>query len=365
MRKKTFGIFIFFASITSLYSQNYSIKGKTGDLYNGKKIYIQELTNDRNGLVNTDSTVVKNNQFDFPKLETNSSNLKFVTSEIPSNYPPLIFIPEGEVVEISLVDSPKIGGTPKNENLQKFMSKQDSLQSKIQSIVDYYKTQNQTSENYTKRVELMNPLIEEMAESRYNFAMENIQSDLGEFVAITSFDILPAERILELMNATRPQFKESKIGKEIVQYFEAENSKIPGQAFKDLELTNLEGQKVKLSDFAGKGKYVLVDFWASWCGPCIKEMPLLKEAYEKYKNKGLEIVGVSLDDNKEAWQKAVNKLNIVWPQMSDLKGWKSDAALAYGINSIPFTLLIDKDGNIITSNLRGEELTNELNKLIK
>ena len=91
----------------------------------------------------------------------------------------------------------------------------------------------------------------------------------------------------------------------------------------------------RLSDYVGKGKYVLIDFWASWCGPCRQEMPAVKAAYEAYKDKGFGIVGVSLDNNKEAWVKAIADLGIEWAQISDLQGWNCAGAKLYGVNSIP------------------------------
>ena len=114
----------------------------------------------------------------------------------------------------------------------------------------------------------------------------------------------------------------------------------------------------------GKGKLVLVDFWASWCGPCRQAMPDLIKVYTDYKGK-LEIVGVSLDENPGAWKKAIARLGITWPQMSDNKGWASPAAMQYGVHSIPHTLLIDNDGTIIGRNLHGEELTDKLSAALR
>lgn len=132
--------------------------------------------------------------------------------------------------------------------------------------------------------------------------------------------------------------------------------------FTDLTLQTPEGKEVKLSDFVGKGKPVLVDFWASWCGPCRSSMPELVELYAKYKGK-FEIVGISLDENKDAWTKAIKDLRITWPQMSDLKGWGSVASTTYGVNAIPHTMLINKDGIIVARELHGDRLEESLVKL--
>ena len=139
----------------------------------------------------------------------------------------------------------------------------------------------------------------------------------------------------------------------------------PGHKFVDIEARNPDGTPAKLSDYVGKGKYVLVDFWASWCGPCRREMPNLVEAYAKYKNKNFEIVGVSLDQSADAWKEAIKKLNITWPQMSDLKYWNCEGAQLYAVSSIPHTVLIDGEGTILARGLHGDELQEKIAEAVK
>ena len=136
----------------------------------------------------------------------------------------------------------------------------------------------------------------------------------------------------------------------------------PGKA-PDFTLTDTSGKTVSLSSF--KGKYVLLDFWASWCRPCRFENPNVVAAYNQFRDKNFTIVGISLDDNKQAWINAIHADGLTWNHVSDLKGWESQVAAMYGVQGIPYNFLLDPDGNIIAEDVRGRELFATLDRYLK
>ena len=137
-----------------------------------------------------------------------------------------------------------------------------------------------------------------------------------------------------------------------------------GKQVIDLQMRDLEGQTHRLSEYVGKGKWVLIDFWASWCGPCRAEMPELVKVYKKFHANGFEVVGISLDDDAEDWQKAVKKMKLTWHHLSDLAGWDSKAVKTYKVFGIPSNLLVNPKGKIVASNIELEELTEKLAEVL-
>ncbi len=175
-----------------------------------------------------------------------------------------------------------------------------------------------------------------------------------------------------VVNALNKSFGQSVKVKELVNAYkqirakkDAENIFAPGKAAPDFEELMVDRKTtMKLSDL--KGKVVLLDFWASWCGPCRKENPNVVAVYNKYKEKGFTVMNVSLDDNLDRWKQAIEQDGLIWPNhVSDLKKWNSAVGRIYQVRSIPFTVLIDQQGNIVSTNLRGAALEEAVSKLLQ
>lgn len=168
----------------------------------------------------------------------------------------------------------------------------------------------------------------------------------------------------EMLDAINLKYKSSLEGKLVTERLALVKKFALGK--KAVEFTQMD-DKGKLISLAtvNKGKYVLIDFWASWCGPCRVEYPYLKKAYEKFKDKNFEIIGVSLDDKKTSWIEAIKSNGFDWIELCDLKGRQNEVAKAYGVAAIPQSFLLDPTGKIIAKNLRGEDLIEKLNSILK
>ncbi|HNQ61614.1 MAG TPA: TlpA disulfide reductase family protein [Bacteroidia bacterium] len=202
--------------------------------------------------------------------------------------------------------------------------------------------------------------------SMRDFCKKFAEENSGSLAALSATKYLDQRENFDIMEKLGENLSKAHPGnKYVIDYMGllAELRKLPvGSEAPEINLPSPEGKNVSLASL--KGKIVLVDFWASWCGPCRKDNPFIVSMYNKYKSKGFDIYGVSLDDNADAWKTAIQKDGLTWNHVSELKKWNSQVAKTYGVDAIPFSVLLDKDGKIIGKGLRGPDLENKIREAL-
>ena len=191
---------------------------------------------------------------------------------------------------------------------------------------------------------------------------ENRDNVIGAFALSELMDGMSYDELKKEVESGAP-FLDLPMAEQAKLHLKVLEIRGPGRMFTDLEEADTLGLNHRLSEYVGRGNYVLVDFWASWCGPCMAEMPNVKENYEKYKDKGFNVVGLSFDSDAGRWKKAIRERGLNWVQLSDLKYWDSIAAKTYLIRAIPSNILCDPDGRIIAMDLRADKLSEKLREI--
>lgn len=345
-----------FASIVHAQQPStYTVEGYLKDsLLEGKMLYI--LRYDDNKYI--DSTLVTNGKFIFTgKADTPS----YCRIDAERNYANLIL--ENGSIKADVYTHNIPSGTPLNEKLAHMFFLEDSINTVHERT--YEEIKKQTTDK-TEQGRLIKEIYQNKVRPFYvrtfmNCLNENPNNAVGEFaIRVLSMVCTTAEMDEVFANAD-PWLMSLQTPKRLKREVEAKKQTAEGKMFVDFDGEKEDGSPVSLSAYVGKGKYTLVDFWASWCGPCREESPNVAELYNKYKDQGLEVVGVATWDKPANSKKAIKELNATWPQILNTEMKPMEL---YGVNGIPFIILFAPDGTIVARNLRGESMKQKVAEVL-
>ncbi|TRO66783.1 TlpA disulfide reductase family protein [Christiangramia sabulilitoris] len=330
MKKLIFGLFLIILSSCNEKEQiEFSLEGKTKGIENGTLLYLDA----DNGIL--DSTKIKENTFTFHTDLTESPKQVILRTKDFSHYRYLWLEDSTMTFDATKSDFrlAKVTGSYEENLSQKLSKKTDSLPRDEQLKMDMEFVENHPNSIHS------------------SYLLSVYSSTWGK------------KKTVELYENFSSKNKNNQYGKKISKYIELNQNPKLGEQFVDFEMQDTVGKIKKLSSL--KGKAILLEFWAAWCGPCRKENPNLVKTYNKFHPKGFEIFAVSLDSNKENWLKAIKDDSLIWNHVNDLKGDENKASLIYGINGIPDNFLISESGEIIGRNLRGEKLNQKLTEILQ
>lgn len=346
-------------------TNSYQIEGSVAgeNNLNGKWIYLSE--NVEREWKDIDSVQVEENSFKFTG-QADSAKIVYLmyTSDNGENYVTPFVLENGKIeAGIDMTNAINIVGTSNNDILNGYISEKRQYNDEMMKIQREAVVANVT--NFDSIQNILQTLQDKNIELDKKYSNNYVNTIIGNYVFTNSFYYFTVEEKEKLFAKMDDKTKANKQIAKIIDFTENEKKTVVGQPYIDFELNDVNDEAKKVSDFVGNTDYLLIDFWASWCGPCLKSFPGLTEFYAKNKGAKFDIVGVSLDREKAQWVAAIQKYNLKWHHLSDLQAWESKAAKIYAVNSIPATVLIDRNGKIVGRNLELTELQKLINQPVK
>lgn len=354
--KKIFGIVLAAAMVASCTNNKakFTISGES-DKFAGKYAYLQ--VEEENALKTIDSVAVEGNAFVLEGVAEQPYVAYFVIKEAGAERPEMftqLYVEPAEIA-IRAIEGEKrttlaaIGG-----NLNGIVDQINSYLSELEELME----SDDKSVADAAEKSWSNTMFEAIKGCKGNLVAQNLLKQ--------NYYMFEPQQVLDAI-ATMPEDKQEEFAK-MKASAEQALKVLPGNKYIDIVDKTPDGEELSLKSVIEnkKNKYVLIDFWASWCGPCMREVPYLVETYKNYHKKGFEIFGVSFDRTKEAWVKAIEEKKLTWPHVSSVKYWDNQARHDYAVNSIPANFLVDcSTGEIIATALRGEELQAKIAELLK
>ena len=348
-------------SCNNLKDNEFLISGTANGIENGKKVFIEVQT--ETGTLAKDTAVVTDGKFELKGI-TEEIDLGFIRIENEQINLPLI-LEEGKI-EINIVKDSlhksTLGGTPNNDKFQKFNTESRAISEKVAKFEKDNGPEMQKAQMSNDTVTINKLLKEykkfqnEMNDYSKKFIKENPDAYLSVLL-LENFlmrQYLTPEEIKSYFEGLDKDVKETKSGKKIKTALDSMSAIVIGKPAPNFSAPSPEGKTISLKE--SLGKVTIIDFWASWCGPCRAENPNVVALYNEFHPQGLNIIGVSLDKDAAKWKEAIAKDGLIWPHVSNLKFWEDPIAKQYNVQSIPATFILDEKGNIVAKDLRGEEL---------
>ena len=342
-------------ALTACHSNTYKISGAVEGLNDGDTLFI---TNDLQTGIPTDTLIVKDGKFELSG-ETDSTYLCMVYSEKRNELNAPFFIEPGNI-SIKLVETPgasRVGGTKCNEQWQELNDSVMTIGKEINRIAEHIYGNTVDEMEQQKGMDQIEKLNQRFSAIVVKTTEKNIKNEFGYFL-LTYYpeELIDNQTRMKLIDKLPDEKQKRPAIQKMLANLKQASESAEGMTIKDFTQPGLDGTPVSLLGEVSKSKITVIDFWASWCGPCRQEMPFMVELYDKYKDKGLGIIGISLDEDSDAWKAATQQLNIPWVQMSDLKGWENVIAKHFCVTSIPHTIVVDQQGKILKRGLRSEKL---------